>query len=193
MTLAGSHLSSRCGPVNFWLVHAPSDLKEKDGVLEPAVVAGVRLHLGGHGPDDPFRVDAPLQDECLQRTVSFRVRYCMFKLLRRLMGFSPEEVDALAAPRSAGWRVLRKQHLERNPRCAACGAAKNVVPHHIVPFHIDPSKELDPSNLVTLCESPTFNCHLFFGHLKRWDRHNPHVVEDAAHWKARIEGHNSNR
>lgn len=46
--------------------------------------------------------------------------------------------------------------------------------------------ELDPNNLVTLCENPTFNCHLFFGHLKRWDKHNPRVVEDAAFWKSRL-------
>jgi 5-methylcytosine-specific restriction protein A len=111
----------------------------------------------------------------------------MLNLLRRLMGLSLGEIAALATPRSAGWRVLRRQHLAKHPECMACGATRNVVPHHVVPFHVDPSRELDPSNLVTLCESPTFNCHLFFGHLKRWDRHNPHVAEDAAQWRRRIE------
>jgi hypothetical protein len=111
----------------------------------------------------------------------------MLNLLRRLMGLSLGEIAALATPRSAGWRILRRQHLAKHPECMACGSTRNVVPHHVVPFHVDPSRELDPSNLVTLCESPTFNCHLFFGHLKRWDRHNPHVAEDAVQWRRRIE------
>lgn len=114
----------------------------------------------------------------------------MFEALRNIVGralrLSQSAMETLGSPRSAGWRALRNQHLKQNPECIVCGSSRNVVPHHIVPFHVDPSKELDPSNLVTLCESPTFNCHLFFGHLKRWDRHNPMVVEDAAVWKRRI-------
>lgn len=107
-------------------------------------------------------------------------------VLMRAVGFSYGEIEALSTPRSTGWRALRNRHLEENPRCIVCGSHKNVVPHHVVPFHLDPSKELEASNLVTLCESPTFNCHLFFGHLKRWDRHNPKVVEDAMFWRQRI-------
>jgi len=111
----------------------------------------------------------------------------MLNLLLRLLGLSPKGIDALAAPRSAGWRNLRRQHLEQNPECIVCGSKKNVVPHHVVPFHVDPSKELDPSNLVTLCEGSTFNCHLFFGHFRRWERFNPDVVEDARFWREKIE------
>lgn len=110
----------------------------------------------------------------------------MRRFILKLLGFSDGEIEALGVPRSPGWRALRREHLSRNPGCAACGSTRNVVPHHITPFHVDPSRELDPSNLVTLCESPTFNCHLFFGHLKHWGRHNPHVVEDAAQWRLRI-------
>lgn len=99
---------------------------------------------------------------------------------------SREEVEALAAPRSSAWRRLREQHLRGKPRCEVCGSTNKVVPHHIIPFHVDPSRELDPTNLVSLCESPTFNCHLFFGHLKRWDRHNPRVLEDARMWRERM-------
>lgn len=110
----------------------------------------------------------------------------MLKFLRMLLGMTREEVEALSTPRSSAWRILRKAHLEANPCCEACGSRQRVVPHHIVPFHVDPSRELDPLNLVSLCESPTFNCHLFFGHLKRWDRHNPTVLEDARSWRERM-------
>lgn len=102
------------------------------------------------------------------------------------LGLSRDEIEALGSPRSSGWRSLRDQHLKENPACVVCGSLRKVVPHHVVPFHVDPSRELDPTNLVTLCESPTFNCHLFFGHLKRWDLHNPTVVQDAAVWRQRI-------
>jgi 5-methylcytosine-specific restriction endonuclease McrA len=112
----------------------------------------------------------------------------MLRLLLKLLGFSGGEIDALAALRSPGWKSVRREHLLANPRCIVCGSTRGVVPHHVVPFHVAPDRELDPSNLVTLCESPTFNCHLFFGHLKRWDRHNPNVAEDAAHWSIRITG-----
>lgn len=106
----------------------------------------------------------------------------MLRFLRMLFS----GIEALSTPRSSAWRALRKAHLEENPCCEACGSRKRVVPHHIVPFHVDPSRELDPSNLVSLCEGPVFNCHLFFGHLKRWGRHNPTVLEDAREWKERI-------
>lgn len=112
--------------------------------------------------------------------------HALKNLMMRALGFSPEEIEALSTPRSPAWRALRNQHLKNNPNCIVCGSSKNVVPHHVVPFHVDPSRELDPTNLVTMCESPTFNCHLFFGHLKRWSRHNPRVIEDAAVWRGRI-------
>lgn len=99
-------------------------------------------------------------------------------------------VSVLSGPRSPKWRALRDRHLKEKPRCEVCGCEMGVVPHHIVPVHVDPSKELEPSNLISLCEGRTFNCHLFFGHLKRWDRHNPFVVEDAARWRDRISGLN---
>lgn len=98
----------------------------------------------------------------------------------------PRLLNSLSAPRSSGWKEIRRLHLQKFPECEACGARKSVIPHHIIPFHIDSSKELDPENLVSLCESRTFNCHLFFGHLKRWDRHNPNVVQDAKSWRSRI-------
>lgn len=100
----------------------------------------------------------------------------------RIMGLSRLQ----ALPRSPRWREIRQVHLKNHPTCEVCGNSKNVVPHHIVPFSIDPSRELDPSNLISLCEGPTFNCHLFFGHLRNWSCHNPDIVEDARIWRNKI-------
>lgn len=101
---------------------------------------------------------------------------------------SDEELSILSAPRSAEWRRLRAEHLKKNPLCAVCGNSRNVVPHHIVPFHVDPSRELDPNNLISLCEGETFNCHLFFGHYRNWTKHNPDVAEDSKRWNERVRG-----
>jgi len=95
-------------------------------------------------------------------------------------------VWSLGKPRSKVWRQVRLRHLDAHPECAVCGRKENVVPHHIVPVHIDPSKELDLTNLITLCEGPAFNCHLFFGHLRDWSLHNPNVAKDADEWRIKI-------
>jgi 5-methylcytosine-specific restriction protein A len=58
---------------------------------------------------------------------------------------------------------------------------KKLEVHHIVPFHINPSLELDMTNLVTLCECKEdgINCHLFVGHLGNYRSYNPEVRVDA--------------
>lgn len=71
--------------------------------------------------------------------------------------------------RSPKWSNVRKQHLEKNPQCAACGKDKKLEVHHKVPVHINPDGELDPSNLITLCADP---CHIVFGHLLDWKSWN---------------------
>lgn len=87
--------------------------------------------------------------------------------------------------RSNHWPTVRKHHLRiaENNKCAACGSIKKLEVHHIVPFFLDPSKELDPTNLITLCESKDINniiCHLHYGHSDSYKKFNPNVVEDAA-------------
>lgn len=103
-------------------------------------------------------------------------------LFSRILG-----VVSLGSPRSGMWRKVREEHLRNNPECAVCGRRKNLVPHHVVPVHVDPSLELEPHNLITLCEGPSFNCHLFFGHLRDWSSFNPEVRKDAEAWRRRLE------
>lgn len=83
-------------------------------------------------------------------------------------------------PRSPKWRAVRRRWLKDHPTCAACGRRLFRQVHHKVPVHIDPSRELDPTNLITLCEIPKVNHHLNVGHLGDWTRYNSNVVADAA-------------
>ena len=80
------------------------------------------------------------------------------------------------AVRSPKWQSVRKEHLKKEPQCRACGKTKNLEVHHIVPVHMDPNRELDPSNLITLCSE---QCHIMFGHLMDFKSWNSSVVEDC--------------
>lgn len=79
------------------------------------------------------------------------------------------------------WPKVRLVHLQKCPVCEACGQRDNINVHHIIPFHLDPSKELDPANLITLCtDGPgNLNCHLVFGHGGDYRCYNPKVKEDV--------------
>lgn len=94
----------------------------------------------------------------------------------------PQDVGAFFAgvPRSGKWPGVRSRHLLENPACRACGKKKLLNVHHITPFHVRPELELEPTNLITLCETPSHNCHFMFGHGLDWRAYNPNVVEDAA-------------
>lgn len=97
-----------------------------------------------------------------------------------------------AAKRSGKWPRVRKEHLATNPTCAACGRGKKLEVHHIVPVHVDPSRELDPTNLMTLCEKgPGMNCHLFVGHLGNYKLENTSVRENAEYVKRRVNSERS--
>lgn len=93
--------------------------------------------------------------------------------------------------RSGSWPRVRREHLRREPVCAACGRSKDLEVHHVVPYHERPELELDDGtngldgNLVTLCADP---CHFVFGHLLDWRRSNPSVRADAERYLARMRG-----
>ena len=89
--------------------------------------------------------------------------------------------------RSDKWPALRRKWLDTHPTCAGCGTTDQLQVHHIVPFHEDKSRELDESNLITLCEKPGHDCHFHFGHFLDWYRANPNVVADAATFLADVE------
>ena len=91
-------------------------------------------------------------------------------------------------PRSGRWPTVRERHLQEHPACAVCGGTKKVEVHHMHPFHLHPDLELDPENLITLCEDDDdgVNCHLLFGHLGDFKSFNETVAADAALWNQKI-------
>lgn len=69
-----------------------------------------------------------------------------------------------------------------HPNCAACGDTKNVEVHHKVPVHVARSLELEPTNLITLCEDGADGfpgCHFRLGHLGNWFNYNRNVDKQA--------------
>jgi 5-methylcytosine-specific restriction protein A len=85
--------------------------------------------------------------------------------------------------RSSEWSRVAKEHLRREPACVACGykGRKRQV-HHIKPFHLHPQLELDPQNLITLCEARGREHHLLLGHLDEWESYNEHIRADVKHF-----------
>lgn len=80
------------------------------------------------------------------------------------------------AVRSPKWINIRKQHLKDNPYCSCCGRTTNLEVHHKEPVHINPEGELDPSNLITLCDK---YCHFAIGHLMDYKSWNKNVEDDC--------------
>ena len=92
--------------------------------------------------------------------------------------------------RSSKWPKLRKQFILDNPKCAICESTSKLEVHHIIPFSVDPSLELEISNLIPLCENGKYGsvCHQLYGHLGNYRRHNPDCVKDAEEWNKKIKG-----
>ena len=90
--------------------------------------------------------------------------------------------------RSPKWRATRKRFLAKNPECAACGARRGLQVHHVEPFHLNPGRELDVTNLITLCEYVGgLECHELLGHGDHWKCYVPDVRVLAAELRERPE------
>lgn len=94
---------------------------------------------------------------------------------------------SLRLPRSPDWPALRDKWITEHPTCAACGRNTHLQAHHKVPVHVNRSLELEPANLITLCEHPgddpakpeSEHCHLKLGHLGNWFNYNKNVEIDS--------------
>ena len=108
-------------------------------------------------------------------------------LLRLVRGKKPDHGARIARRhghvRSPQWSSVATAHLVRQPRCVACGYhGKHLQVHHIKPFHLHPHLELDPDNLITLCQARGREHHLLLGHLDAWDSFNEHIHADVRHF-----------
>lgn len=91
--------------------------------------------------------------------------------------------QAKTISRSWGWRKIRALRIEIDGgKCRACGRDHNLQVHHIRPFAMQPERELELSNLVTLCG----RCHILVGHLDNWKSRNDEVLPDADYTMRRI-------
>ena len=102
----------------------------------------------------------------------------------RVQGKAPKN-----ARRSSRWRKVRDEFL-RGRCCEICGGKRFLVAHHEIPFHLAPDLELEPSNLIALCEAKRYgiNCHLLVGHVGNWQRCNVNARADVAYWRVKIRG-----
>lgn len=80
------------------------------------------------------------------------------------------------------WSCKRRRHIQKQPCCMCCGSCHKPEVHHIIPVSVDASKELDPSNLITLCRT----CHFVFGHLMDFRSWNTNVLQDVANYSNKI-------
>lgn len=90
--------------------------------------------------------------------------------------------------RSPEWSRVRNAFIAKNLQCAVCGKTdkKVLAVHHKKPFHLFPHLELEPSNLVTLCESAGMHCHITYGHLGNFKSYNKDVEEDIKIWHEKV-------
>lgn len=100
----------------------------------------------------------------------------MFSFIKRL--FNKEDQFG---KRSSGWKKVRDEFVLENPYCSACGTKSKLEVHHIKPYHIDPSLELDKNNLITLCREH----HYTFGHFCDWTSWNISVNHDVSDYNSR--------
>ena len=87
------------------------------------------------------------------------------------------------AKRSSKWRKLRQEFLKKQPVCQVCLTKKKLEVHHIIPFQINSSLELEESNLITLCRDH----HLLFGHLDNYRGFNLDIINDIEIWRDKIQ------
>ena len=90
-------------------------------------------------------------------------------------------VVAAGVPRSSGWGPWLKAFL-KGKSCIACGQREGLTGHHVVPYHLDPSREMDPKNVEPMCSD---RCHLVHGHFNDFSLSNPTVREDCAAYRVK--------
>lgn len=108
-----------------------------------------------------------------------KVKAAVTKALSAVARTIPDSREKGRDPR---WRAVERHWLQLHPGCAVCGSREHVQVHHKVPVSWDASRELDVTNLITLCPPH----HLLFGHLGDWKSMNPGVEFDCHVWADKL-------
>jgi hypothetical protein len=100
-----------------------------------------------------------------------------------------EAMRTIGRGRSPHWPAVEKAFRKVHPQCVCClvKSITHIQIHHRFPFHYcvalgRPDLELDPRNLITLCEaagSTSPQHHLLIGHLDNFKSSNIDVAEDS--------------
>lgn len=85
----------------------------------------------------------------------------------------PGVEPAFGTPRHKDWRKESRAFLAENPTCWVTGRPAAIV-HHIVPFWLDPSLELEWYNFAPFADQQV---HLFAGHGGNWRCYRPRLRE----------------
>jgi 5-methylcytosine-specific restriction endonuclease McrA len=72
----------------------------------------------------------------------------------------------------SNWEEIEKSMIAKQPYCSLCGdegkeEGNELQVHHIVPVHIDISKNGDENNLIVLCH----HCHLRVAHCGDYEKY----------------------
>ena len=113
----------------------------------------------------------------------------MHPIINQFIGLAKDFIQGKPLhPRSPKWHDVRNEFLKNNPKCAACNRTDFLQVHHIQTFKLHPELELDPSNLITLCEPPSqqHHCHLLIGHKGNWKNFNENVRSDAQNYQPKV-------
>ena len=110
------------------------------------------------------------------KTIGGRFINTVFQVKQYVKDFSRGTL--IEQSRSNDWEEVSSRYLSKHSHCAYCDTSTGLVVHHIIPYHIDPTEELNTNNLITLCESNN-NCHLKHGHLGNWKGFNPQICNEC--------------
>lgn len=108
-------------------------------------------------------------------------------MLHQLVTRAVAYIKCLREGRSPRWHEKEQEHLNKEPFCRACGTRKYLIVHHKIPVSWDPTQELVDTNLITMCETPSHNCHFVIGHLCDWTSYNPEVEPDADAYRGKVQ------
>lgn len=125
-----------------------------------------------------------VKEHTLHKNVVKPSAFALFvQWLRQALGL---EGMSFGAARSPQWEALSRAYRKEQPLCEfGMHKPTKLNPlntHHVVPFHLDISKELLKSNWINLCR---FH-HLWNGHLGAWASSNSSVREDAISFTEKV-------